>query len=162
MIRKEIESVDAYFCQSFGPRENGPGISNEFLAGIIAETYNKLPKTLIIQKDAAEAFPENIKIDKVISAHRKPGKYLDTYEVSRQCAEYCKEHNIKKLLIFAHPDQIWRVARSIERFGIKTVSVELSSMPYDPESVQPWPRSRRAFLPREFIVRIAYLFSGKI
>lgn len=163
MLKKEeINSVEAIFCQSFGPRENCPGISNEFLANIIVETYSKMPRKLIIQKDAADAFPKNIQIDKIISAHKDPGKYLDTYEVSRQCAEYCKANNITKLLIFAHPHQSWRVVKTIEKFGLECLCVDLCSMPYDPKSVQVWTRSPWAFIPREFIVRIAYFFTGKI
>lgn len=162
MTKEEIDNVDAYFCQSFGLRKDGPGTSNEFLANFIVEIYNKIPKKLIIQEDAAIAFPKEIKINKIISKHSKPEKYLDTYEVSRQCAKYCKEYGIKKLLVFAHPDHIWRVARSIEKFGIETISVKLKSMPYDPESSQVWTRSRRAFLPRELIVRIYYFLTGKI
>lgn len=162
MIKKEINSVEAIFCQSFGPRKDGPSISNKYLAHIITETYCKMPRKLIIQKDAADAFPDEVKIDKIISAHKKPGKYLDTYEVSRQCAQYCKDNNIKKLLIFAHPHQIWRVAKTIEKFGLECICVDLCSMPYEPKSIQTWTRSPWLFIPRELIVRIVYIFTGKI
>ena len=94
---EEIEqiNVDAFFCQSFGPQENNPGISNKFLADSIVQIYNQSPKPLIIQKDCADAFPDNIVIDKIISTHETSGKYLDSHEVSRQCVDYCRQKNLK-------------------------------------------------------------------
>lgn len=152
---------DAIFCQSFGPQADNPGISNQYLADNIVKIYNKNPKPLIIQKDAADAFPEDIKIDKVISAHETPGKYLDTYEVSRQCAKYCWENNIRTLLVLSHPHQLGRVKMTVEHFGLKTTGVTCN-VPYDPKSVQIWTRSPWLFIPREIFVRIAYVIAGKI
>ena len=154
--------IDAYFCQSFGPQINGPGISNEFLAKLIIKKYRKDPLPLIIQKDCADAFPEDIYIDKIISEHQTPGKYLDSYEVSRQCFEFCLQNNIKTVLVFAHPDHVWRVAKTIKKFGLDWVIADTKGTPYDPKSVQLWTRSKWLFIPREIIVILAYWFSHKI
>jgi len=154
---------DGIFCQSFGRRDDGPGLSNEVLAKLVCEIQEKCEnkKPLIIQKDCADAFPAGIKIDKIISEHQTPGKYLDSYEVSRQCLEYCLQNNIKTLLVFAHPDHIWRVRKTLEKFGLEAISVNCT-VPYDHKSAQIWTRSKWLFMPWEFFARLAYIFSGKI
>jgi hypothetical protein len=155
--------VDAIFCQSFGLREDGPGTSNQALAEAIIKIHGELskPPKLIIQKNCADAFPEGFKIDKIILEHSNPGKYLDSYEVSRQCAEYCFRNGIKKLLVFAHPDHLWRVRKTIEKFEFDCLGVT-SPVPYDKKSSQIWTRSKWLFLPREMIVNLIYFLTGKI
>lgn len=158
-----MEKIQAILCQSFGARKDGPGTSNEALAKAIMRIYGDFEKSpkLIIQKDTADAFPGDFEIDKIISEHEKAGKYLDSYEVSRQCAEYCRENNIKNLLVFAHPDHIWRVKKVTEKFGLNCL-VASSEVPYDKKSSQIWTRSKWLFLPRELFVIIAYFLTGKI
>ena len=156
------KNVDVIFCQSFGPRKNDPGISNRFLADCILKVYNKNPKPLIIQKDCADAFPVDVKIDKIISRHQVPGKYLDSYEVSRQCFDYCRAKNFETVLFFAHPHHVWRVQKTIEKFGLIGIIGDTAGMPYDSKSTQIWTRTKLIFIPREFLTRLFYLFSNKI
>ncbi len=155
--------IQAIFCQSFGLRKNSPGTSNEALAEAIIRIREDFPcpPQLIIQKDTADAFPKEIKIDKIISQHEKAGKYLDSYEVSRQCAEYCRKNGIKNLLVFAHPHHIWRVKRVTEKLGLNCLAVSVK-IPYDRQSSQVWTRSKWLFIPREIMVIIAYFLTGKI
>ena len=161
--KEEYINVDGFFCQAFGPRKNNPGFSNQFLAGCIIQEYKKNPKPLIIQKECADAFPSNIKIDKIISKHEVYGKYLDSFEVSRQCYEYCKKNNLKTLLVFAHPDHIWRVVKTLEKIGFNNIVVaDTRGTPYDWHSIQIWTKAKFIFLLREFFVRLLYLFKKKI
>ena len=162
MKTQKTTKIDAYFCQSFGPQKDNPGISNIFLSDCIVSTYNKSPKPLIIQEDAALAFPPNISIDFVISKHHVPGEYLDSYEVSRQGVEYCKQHGYETLLVFAHPDHIWRVMKTLKKLGIHAIAADTRGTPYDPLSVQIWTRSKWIFLPREILTRMFYYLTGKI
>jgi hypothetical protein len=162
------QPFDAIFCQSFGPRKNEPGISNFYLAHRIQEVYNFYKNThdrpipLIIQKDCADAFTEDIKIDKIISQNRDPNKYLDSYEVSWQGAKFCREKNLKTVLVFAHPDHIWRVMKTLKKLGQNAIAADTSGTPYDPKSIQPWTRSRLRFLTREILVIAMYFITGKI
>jgi len=159
----EAKEIKAIFCQSFGRRGNNPGLSNIALAESVIRICGDFdqPPALIIQKDCADAFPNYFKIDKVISKHDKPGKYLDSYEVSRQCAEYCRKNGIKNLLIFSHPHHAWRVRKVTEKFGLNCLTVTVK-IPYDRKSVQLWTRSAWLFIPREILVIIAYWLTGKI
>jgi hypothetical protein len=162
------QHFDAIFCQSFGLRKNEPGMSNFYLAHLILQWHNFYKNVhdchipLIIQKDCADAFTEDIKIDKIISQHRNPEKYLDSYEVSWQGAKFCREKNLKTVLVFAHPDHIWRVMRTLKKLGLDAVAADTSGTPYDPKSIQPWTRSRLRFLSREILVIIMYFLTGKI
>lgn len=156
-------TYDAILCQSFGARKEGVSTSNAALAEAIMNIYNKMPQNtqLIIQKDCADAFPKDFKIDHIISEHAEPGKYLDSYEVSRQCAEYCQKNGLKKLLVFAHPDHLWRVQKVTAKFGLECQGV-FTNIPYDKKSSQIWTRSKWLFLPREAIVNLIYAATGKI
>lgn len=162
------QHFDAIFCQSFGLRKNEPGMSNFYLAHCILKVYRIYKNyhdchiPLIIQKDCADAFTEDIKIDKIISQHHDPNKYLDSHEVSRQCAEFCAQKGFKTILVFAHPDHIWRVVRTLKKFDLDPVIADTAGTPYDPKSIQPWTRSRLRFLTREVLVIIMYFITGKI
>jgi hypothetical protein len=158
----QIENVDAIFCQSFGLRSDGPGASNIFLATKILGIYRSRSLPLIIQKDCADAFPKNIKIDKIISHHEIKGRYLDSFEVSRQGAEFCKINGFNTVLVFAHPDHCWRVAKTLKKFGLKVLVANTVGTPYDPKSIQWWTRKRKYFIYREFLTRIFYFITGKI
>jgi len=158
------QKIQAIFCQSFGPRVDGPGISNEFLAKKIIEAHKNFPNApLIIQKDCVNALPANIKVARVIYRHWLPdGRYLDSSEVSRQCAEYCVPKGLTTVLTFAHPDHLWRVMKTMKKFDLNPIAGDTNGTPYDPKSVQPWTRSRLRFLIREFLVIIYYFFKKKI
>jgi hypothetical protein len=153
---------DAIFCQSFGRRKYGPGLSNQYLAKLIIKLYDKNPKPLIIQKDCADAMPSRIKIDKIIDRHQNPKKYLDSFEVSRQCAEYCHEHNIKSLIVFAHPDHLGRVLMTIRKFGVKAIAADTKGAPYDSSSEQIWTRDRVTFIAREILTWLYYFLFRKL
>jgi hypothetical protein len=160
--REDLEKADVIFCQSFGPRKDSPGISNEFLANCIIKVYKQNPKKLIIQKDCADAFPVDVKIDKIIFQYQSVNKYLDSFEVSRQCAEYCENNNFKTILIFAHPHHVWRVKKTIEKFGLVGLVADTRGTPYDWKSTQIWTRTKIFFIPRELLTRLYYWLSNKI
>jgi hypothetical protein len=69
--KDDWKKIDAIFCQSFDPRKNEPGISNNFLANcILTKIYDQTLKPLIIQKDCVDAFSGEVKIDKIIFQHQ--------------------------------------------------------------------------------------------
>lgn len=152
MIKKEDFAVNAIFCLSFGKRDNGLGLSNEFLIDKILEFYKNKPLPLIIQKDCADYLPKNINVDKVISQHRIFGKYLDTSEVIRQCVKYCADHGYKKVLVFAHPDHLKRVRKNLKHQGLEFEIADTILCPYDPKSSQWWTRNKIFFMLREVMV----------
>lgn len=159
-MKKRELNVDAIFCPSFGRRINEPSLSNKFLAKRIVEYYQGNPLPLIIQKDCADYCPADIEIDKTISSHVLSGLYLDTVEVVRQCAQYCIEHNLKKVLVFAHPDHLGRVKRSLKYFQLEYEVADTSACPYDPKSTQAWTRGRAIYFLREILVRIVLRLRG--
>lgn len=157
----DYSQIEAIFCPSFGKRKEGINLSNDFLAKKIVEFYaiKKLP--LIIQSDVADAMPSDIKVDKTISQHQVPGKYLDTLEVSRQCVKYCEENGYKKIIVFAHPDHLPRVIKTISFFGLNYETGNNFGCPYDSKSSQIWTRNRFVFLFREVFVILYYSFKMK-
>jgi hypothetical protein len=148
---------DVVFCLSFGKRANEASPSNKFLIEKIVRFYQDSPLPLIIQKDCADYFSKDIKIDKIISNHIIIGKYLDTREVLRQCVEHCVVHRFKKALIFAHPDHLPRIKRELNHFNFKFELADTIGCPYDPKSSQIWTRNKTIFLLREVLVRWYYI-----
>ncbi len=155
MEKIDIEP-DVICCLSFGKRDKGPSLSNKFLIERVVNFYKDKPLPLIIQKDCADFFPKEIEIDKIISNHVVSGEYLDTKEVVRQCVKYCKVHNLKKALVFAHPDHLPRIKKIFNQFDFKFETADTSFCPYDSKSLQIWTRSKIIFLLRELLVYLYY------
>ena len=149
--------VDVIFCPSFGKRDNEVGLSNKFLINKILNFCKKNSLPLIIQKDCADYFSEEIKIDKIINEHRVSGKYLDTVEVVRQCVEYCTEKKFEKILVFAHPDHLSRIKKNLKKFGFEFEIANTFGCPYDSSSLQWWTRNKTFFILREIMVLFYYL-----
>ncbi len=148
---------DAILCLSFGKRNKEPSLSNKFLVRRIIDFYKSKPLPLIIQKDCADYFSKNIKIDKIINEHIIAGRYLNTREVIRQCVEYCVENKLKKALIFAHPDHLLRIKKDFSHFNFQFEVADTTGCPYDPKSSQFWTRNKAIFLLREMLIRLYYL-----
>lgn len=148
---------DVIICLSFGKRTSEVGLSNKFLITKIINFYKKNPLPLIIQKDCADYFPKDIKINKIISNHSKSGKYLNTQEVLRQSIYYCFKNNFKKALVFAHTHHIPRIKNDFAYFNFDFKIADTKGCPYDPKSSQIWTRNKYYFLLREFIVKIYYI-----
>jgi hypothetical protein len=162
-IEEKQGRFDVILCLSFGLRNNSIGISNKFLTNYVTEVYNNYPKPLIIQKDCVDNdFLKTCKVDKIISKHQIVDKYLDSYEVSRQCCEYCKMKNFKTILIVAHPHHAWRVKKIIEKFNLIGIIANTSKIPYDKKSIQIWTRNKFIFILREVVARLFYLYTNKI
>ncbi len=148
---------DAILCLSFGKRNKEPSLSNKFLVQRVIDFYKVKPLPLIIQKDCADFFPKEIDIDRIISNYIIVEKYLNTKEVVRQCVEYCVEHKLKKVLIFAHPDHLSRIKKDFSHFDFQFKVADTIGCPYDPKSSQFWTRNKAIFLLREMLVRLYYL-----
>lgn len=158
---KEIgNSIDAdcVIAQSFGATENGPGRVNEQLARFIVEHAIGLP--LLLQGEVAEALPEEAP-NPALVIKGKPstssGGELDSWEVLRQCKQYMDEFGLRRPLLVAQAFHIGRVALQAEKQGMTGLIVP-SDLPreFDPESIQPWTRSRGQWIRRE-LPGIAYL-----
>lgn len=160
-IDYDIEKTHIYFCLSFGYQKNNPGTNNQELALFLEKYYLQKRAIIVAQKEIAEVLPE-VLVNFVISKHQKSDKYLDTFEVCRQCFNYCRDINLKKILIFVHPHHVWRTKKTLEKFGMDVFVADTTGCPYDPESAQIWTRTKLFFIPRELLTRLYYLFSGKI
>lgn len=148
-------------AQSLGYREKDPGLSNRALAKVVASLYHGFGLPLVLQWEVADCIPELPKVG-VIRKHRREGEYLDTYEVLAQSAEICKAHGWQRAILVSHPDHCWRVKKTAERLGFKVTVPDTSLVPYDPESCQPWTRTRAKFLLRELPARLFCLLKGWI
>lgn len=154
----EIRSADVLLVQSFGLRQDSPGPSNEALAKIAENLYRPYVFPLVLQWEVADCL-SGTKAG-VIREHRRKGEYLDTYEVLCQSWIICQARGWKRAVVLAHPDHMWRVVKTAEKLGFKTVAADVSSTPYDKESIQWWTRNRALFIAREIPTRVYYLLRG--
>ncbi|MCK9439154.1 MAG: hypothetical protein WCY43_03570 [Patescibacteria group bacterium] len=159
--KNEPEEAYVYFCLSFGYAKDHSDLSNQALALVLKKYYLQKRAIIIAQKEIADYLPDVI-INFTINKHQKESKYLDTFEVCRQCFNYCQEINLKKILVFAHPDHLWRIKKVMEKLGAKISVADTSACPYNKKSKQIWTKNRAFFMIREVFVRLYYFFSGKI
>lgn len=159
----KLKNADVIIGQSFGiDPNNKPGISNEFLANIVTQ-YDRYDAVLhhypytILQWEIADCVGFS---DYIISESRIQSIYLDTYEVLAQTWVVCQKEGWKKAIIVAHPDHVWRVAKTAEKLGFQVLIADTAGCPYNPQSTQPWTRNRPAFIGREILARLLYLYKG--
>ncbi|HYD91024.1 MAG TPA: hypothetical protein VEA37_05985, partial [Flavobacterium sp.] len=103
-----------------------------------------------------------------IEKHRMPGRRLDTYEVTAQAAAYWfgtlgknrKAEN--RAVILAHPDHVWRCAKTAEKLGFRPVIISMESVEYPSNSEQRWTRSTWRYRPYDVLARLLYWKRGWI
>jgi len=160
--RGDLRKAQVIVAQSFGCRENEPGISNETMARLAWKIRQKLHLSMILQWEIAEALPEKSRDLWIIERHREEGKYLDTYEVLDQAKEIIKEQGWRTAVLIAHPWQIWRAMAVFKKMGIKIIIPNLDSIPFNPESTQWWTRNMFLWILREIPTRLLYLIKSWI
>lgn len=158
--QNKLRLADVIFCPSFVASVSGPGSANVFLAKCLLEIYVDSHRPLVLQKDCADALIDT-KISLVISQHAE-GKYLDTFEVTRQAVQFFKEKGFKTVLVCAHPDHLWRAIKTLQKFNFRVLALDTSGTPYDRSADRWWAKRRLTFLIREFFARLYYYFNGHI
>lgn len=158
---RRLKDAQVIIAQSFGLREKDPGLSNKALANYVKHLHLKYSLPLVLQWEIADCLPDMPKAG-VIRHHRTKGEYLDTREVLIQAKEICQSKIWSRALIVAHPDHMWRVARTAEKLGFIVVIADTGSIPYDKDSTQWWTKGRGHFLPYDLMVRVFYLLKGWI
>lgn len=160
---RELEDSNVILAQSFGMRADSPGKSNEALAKIVRDLYERFQLPVIAQKEIASANCLSSIPKMVIYKHRQPRKYLDTLEVLHQSKSLCELYRYgRKVILVAHPKHLWRVSKKAEKMGSVTRVANTKSVPYDPLSKQWFTRNFFFFLIREIPVRIFSLIRGWI
>lgn len=168
---EELLECQVALGQSFGLREDGPGLSNESLAKIIEWLQEAYPHLFppLVQWEIRDALPKGYVLSFVVEKHRVEGKYLETREVFAQQAEVCHQNGWQRVIALAHPDHMGRVCEVIRAFKLDPVPFPITpsaantvDVPYDPLSSQWWTRSRPLFKLREIPTRIYYLLRGWI
>jgi len=152
LIGYERKRCASHYRFIIGQGSNGtPGLSNKALSRVVARLAKKFNLPVIAQWEIADCIPELFKSGNslIIHQHRDKGQYLDTYEVLYQAKIHCDEFGYKRSLIVAHPDHVPRCAALAKKLGFEVAVADTSEVPYDPESIQEWTRSRKAFLERE-------------
>jgi hypothetical protein len=158
---EKIKSADVILGQSFGLRKNDSGTSNRQMAKIAQQIFEQYGISMALQWEIADCLPYLPKT-LIVREHRIKGKYLDTFEVLSQMWEFCKEKSWKRAIILAHPDHYWRCWMVAKMLGFIPISIDVSSVKYDPESIQEWTKSARKFIPYDVAARIWLLITGKI
>jgi hypothetical protein len=132
----------------------GKGKANECISASVyyfLRLFKNEGYQLILQEEVADSF----KNSKVISKHRCPGKYLDTYEVLSQAKEYLCE--TPTIILIAHPDHLPRTIRTAKMLGFKVIPIP-SVRCYDKKDAQWWVRGRVRFFFWNIIANLSLLW----
>jgi hypothetical protein len=154
VCRGEVAEADCAIGFAFGAVLDGPavrpGASNVALARFAREHLAHLP--LILQGEIADAYGQPpagrwlFRIDR----HRRPGKYLDTYEVAVQSQEIMGRYGWRKAVLLAQGHHMPRAAQVCRRLGLYAiVPPGLDRVPFCPGSCQWWTRGRWGWFVRE-------------
>lgn len=149
--------ADCVIGQSFGASEKYPGSVNESLAQYIVAHTTGLP--LLLQQEIAEALPED-ELHPALVIRGNPstsfGGGLTTWEVLQISGRYMESAGLSRPLLVAQAFHVGRVAMQAKRQGLTGLIVP-AGLPtdFDPNSIQPWTRSRGRWVRRE-LLGIAY------
>ena len=89
---------------------------------------------------------------KVFSISLPEGKtYIDTRHVTREIKRVMESQGFDSVVVFAHPDHLARIYLMLKQEKIAIKEKLKMEIPYDPESMQNWTRSKAHFLPREIV-----------
>jgi hypothetical protein len=144
----EEKDAQVIIALSFGQgRNKTPGKSNEALARVIANLDDKYNLPIVAQWEIADCISGRLSEpgDLVVREHREKGNYLDTYEVLVQAKIHCDKFGFAKAAIVAHPDHAPRCAAVAAKIGFDVLIADTTDIPYDPESIQDWTRSKQIF-----------------
>lgn len=91
------------------------------------------------------------------------GKFYPTYDVKEDSVAALSERGLYIPVELAHPAMLPRAEAIIKQQGvIADLPEQTLTIPYDPDSTQPWVRSRREFLLREAATRVHHLLFKKV
>jgi len=166
-----IEEGQVVVALSFGIRgkeynKNGSKYSkygNSNIADQAQDIYSEWETPLILQKGVAEAsrewmFGDGKMVIAIIKKHRIEGKDLGIFEVLAQAAEIMKKNKWSKVILIAHPGQIWRAKKVLEKMELKVIIPSgLEDIPFDPYSREWWTRNWFLWILREIPLRLIFL-----
>jgi len=158
--------VDTIMAFTFGNRllPNGnraPGPVNEALADVVARLHREKGAPVYAQWEVAEAVGARVPPDKLTAIF--PGRddraepvYLSTSDVvSAVVARTGDPQSLGIVGVVAFRDHLWRCVATARRFGLDAYAPSDYAMPcdYDPQSGQPWCRSRLVYLMHDIMIR---------
>jgi hypothetical protein len=166
-VEGEIDAADCLIAFSFGGirrhrRKIQPGCSNADLARYVRENFPCLPK--ILQGEIADAYGAEALTSRVwrIDRHRRPGKYLDTYEVAVQARRIMQQQSWETAVVLAQAHHLPRATAVCRKLGVHTVvPAGLERVPFCPNSFQKWTRNRLRWFRREVGAIFYYRFWKK-
>jgi len=148
--------ANVIIMHEFGDQVNNIGTNMQIskLGSTLAKAYRK---PIICQYPLNQArWMRDVDISYYIERHHREDAYLDTNEVNRQAAEWCKIGGWKAAIVVAHPHHLWRAGRNLEKHGIKALYPDVSSITYDRYCSRFALRTPYAFMPREVAARLLY------
>ena len=150
-VHGDPKSADCILAFSFGyikqNEKNLPGKSNQQIATFIELNLPNIP--LIAQFEVADALKATKPVLR-ITAHRIPGKYLDSGEVAAQAHEFMKLHRWDRAFIVTHPALEARNDYICTALGMETIAPSgLDSIEFDNNSEQEWTRDAQSWWARE-------------
>ncbi|HEY1795598.1 MAG TPA: hypothetical protein VGG57_05710 [Stellaceae bacterium] len=156
------QRIRSIFAFTFGNRmqENGnrePGPVNEALAEVAVELHRATGAPIFAQWEIAVAIGRRV-VGPVTAIY--PGRdqraepvYLSTGGVVEEIARLGPEGPVA---VVAFADHLYRAVMTSRRYGFDAYAPEGIAMPaaYDPQSGQPWCRSRAAYLMHDIMIRV--------
>ena len=153
--------IRSIFAFTFGNRmlPNGnrePGPVNEALAAVMVELHRATGAPVYAQWEIAAAAGDRIAAITAINPSRDERAepvYLSTGGVVAAIKSMGAEGPVG---VVAFADHLYRAVMTTRRFGFEAFAPEGIAMPvtYDPQSGQPWCRSRPAYLLHDIMIRV--------
>jgi|GEM_PF-5493951 len=181
---EELKAGEAYVLPAFGyaaknkkspdksehfdPKIHKPGESNEAIARVVVNLFNKgIERPIYAQWEIAEALKKYNVIVPDKNVAKPKGGYLGTIGDIEQWRDRGLK-NVKTVILVTHPYYAYRpreILRNVaERRNqkIKVLIADTSSVPFDPDSLQDWTRNLNKWVRYEVCNRFSNRYRGNM
>ncbi len=159
----DTEALDELLAKSFVP-----GPSNEALALNTRRYIEEASVEAMAQWEVAAALRQADRdwyerYSAAIHVLWPQGQFYPTTEVKRDSIALLRERHLYAPFELAHPGMLVRAQAIIRRQGVVAdAPPHEPTIPFDPESTQPWVRSKAPWVFRETLTRAHHLLLGKV
>lgn len=166
---EDTRDADAIILHAAGTNrpDGSPGPINDYLADIVCQIHALgqrfpiVPQGEVISSLAGKINKSYLYGDIPLQRDSLKG-YLDTEDILRMQKSVCAEHGWKRPILVTTRPHMLRALLVARNMGIDAIPYEIPQTVWDPANEQIWMRNPWLNLPRELLVRVVWLFQGKL
>jgi hypothetical protein len=156
-----IEEGDVIIAHAGGIAIDGSkGKINDYLESVVRDIHRKTRVPIIAQGELAR-YISDLTLVGSIPCQSDSKSYIDTVFVAKIHKQICDQYGWKKPILVSYQPHMWRGMMVSRKIGLDVIVAPTKAV-YDTQCSQWWMWTLLINTPRELLVRLLWLFQGKI